>query len=52
MYDSIGLNLKALLESIDKIILYSKEFSDADEIWDIIHHKLVPLKHDIRELLR
>lgn len=110
MYDNITFNLQALLESIEKIELYSKDFDDADkfyhdqksfdasmmqfvvigeiisrldekfkishseipwqkikdfrniiahdyfgidadEIWDIINNKLLPLKHDINGLL-
>lgn len=110
MSDSIRLNLRALNEAIEKIELYSQDFSDgdsfyhdqksfdasmmqfvvigeiitridenfkashphipwqkikdfrniiahdyfgidADEIWDIIQHKLLPLKSDILDLV-
>lgn len=110
MSDSIHFNLSALLEAIEKIELYSREFSnaedfyhdpksfdasmmqfvvigeiitrldenfknshphipwqkikdfrniiahdyfgiDADEIWEIIQYKLLPLKSDIEKLL-
>ena len=110
MYDNITFNLQALIESIEKIELYSKDFDDADkfyhdqksfdasmmqfvvigeiisrldekfkishseipwqkikdfrniiahdyfgidadEIWDIINNKLLPLKNDINGLL-
>lgn len=110
MSDSIHFNLIALIEAIEKVELYSKDFSDADlfyhdqksfdasmmqfvvigeiitrldenfkathpqipwqkikdfrniiahdyfgidadEIWDIIQHKLLPLKGDINMLL-
>jgi len=110
MYDNIAFNLHALIESIEKIELYSKDFNDADkfyydqksfdasmmqfvvigeiisrldekfkishseipwqkikdfrniiahdyfgidadEIWDIINNKLLPLKNDINGLL-
>ncbi len=110
MYDNITFNLQALIESIEKIELYSKDFDDADkfyhdqksfdasmmqfivigeiisrldekfkishneipwqkikdfrniiahdyfgidadEIWDIINNKLLPLKNDIHGLL-
>ena len=110
MFNSITLNLKALLEAIEKIELYSKDFDDsdkfyhdqksfdasmmqfivigetisrldddyknlhneipwqkiknfrnivahdyfgidADEIWDIINNKLLPLKNDIEKLI-
>ena len=111
MSHNISFNLKALIESIEKIELYSKEFTDADdfyhdqksfdasmmqfvvigeiisrldekfkathneipwqkvkdfrniiahdyfgidadEIWDIINTKLLPLKNDIEKLLK
>lgn len=110
MFNGITLNLKALLEAIEKIELYSKDFDDsdkfyhdqksfdasmmqfivigeiisrldddyknlhneipwqkiknfrnivahdyfgidADEIWDIINNKLLPLKNDIDKLI-
>lgn len=110
MYDNIAFNLHALIEAIQKIELYSKDFDDADrfyhdqksfdasmmqfvvigeiisrldekfktshseipwqkikdfrniiahdyfgidadEIWDIINNKLLPLKNDINGLL-
>ena len=110
MFNNITLNLNALIESIEKIELYSKDFGDADtfyhdqksfdasmmqfvvigeiisrldenfkishteipwqkikdfrniiahdyfgidadEIWDIINNKLLPLKSDIKNLI-
>jgi uncharacterized protein with HEPN domain len=110
MYDNITFNIHALIESIEKIELYSQDFDnaddfyrdqksfdasmmqfvvigeiisrldekfktthteipwqkikdfrniiahdyfgiDADEIWDIINNKLLPLKNDIERLL-
>lgn len=33
MYDNIAFNLHALVESIEKIELYSKDFDDADEFY-------------------
>lgn len=111
MFDNITFNLKALIEAIEKIELYSKDSKDsdefyhdqksfdasmmqfvvigeiisrldedyknlhneipwqkiknfrnivahdyfgidADEIWDIINNKLLPLKDDINKLIR
>lgn len=60
MSNKIRFNLLVLMESIDKIKLYSKDFRniiahdyfgiDADEIWDIIQSKILPLKNDIENL--
>lgn len=33
MYDNITFNLQALIESIEKIELYSKDFDDADKFY-------------------
>lgn len=33
MYNNITFNLNALIESIEKIALYSQEFSDADDFY-------------------
>jgi len=33
MYDNITFNLHALIESIEKIELYSQDFNDADEFY-------------------
>lgn len=40
----IKFALLSMLESLTKIETYSKDFANADEIWDIIQTKLIPLK--------
>jgi uncharacterized protein with HEPN domain len=54
-----SLNLYGLLEAIQKIEDYTREFDnsthdyfgiDADEVWSIIQKHLLPLKSDIQKL--
>ena len=54
-----AFNLQELKVAITKIKLYSSSFYsaddfgiDADEIWDIINHKLIPLDVEIDALLK
>lgn len=51
MSDKIKFELLSLLEAIEKVQLYSQDFLDADEIWDIINNKLIPLKNSINTLV-
>ena len=51
MSNNVKFDLLSLIEAIEKIELYSQDFSNADEIWDIIQSKLLPLKSDIKTLV-
>jgi len=46
------LALRTIIESIDKIVLYSQESNTADELWDIIVNHLPKLKTDINTLIQ
>ena len=46
------LALRTIIESIDKIVLYSQESNTADELWDIIVNHLPKLKTDINILIQ
>ena len=53
MSDRLKFDLLALLESIEKVRTYLQDFSNiiADEIWDIIQNKLLPLHKSIETLV-
>ena len=41
------LNILTIIEAIEKIEKYSQEFTNPDEIWEIIQEKLKPLKIEL-----